>query len=419
MGALETLLERNRTEARPFEPAGTPRLCLITCDDPELTAQLEGVLGLRPGEATVIRLPAGGGGLGPELLPRVVAKAALVDECTEVLLLTHGSCSLHDFDTNDLIGNLGRFGIPRSAVPYDLRELVGASRNPRELMRDAADQLRRCAFLPAALLIHIAHLDEKTGAITVVEHGAEHQVTRTVEITGQVSGYEPGPLQPLAWATGAEIVSEAPTNTGVGDAPVISVELPQPTMTPAMTVSIPQMSEVSLAPMSVGSDAYPVIPPPIPLITLANEDTPRPASAAAVSVSGWQSPTFRPNPGLLTAAEKKKLKAKKGGPPPPPPAGSRSPSVALSPELISALDKVRTFIQGAIESRARRETRDQLSAASSNGASQVELIRIAIKPVLDTGQKRTRVIDELILVKDKVGQLPPSQAADVLRSLFP
>src|SRR5438874_5810711 len=103
MPAIEDLLSSNQREATAFAKVAMPRLCIVACDDAALTVQLDATLGIVPGGASVIRLPAGAGALSEEVLQRAVAKAVYVEGCDEVLLLTHSSCTLYSLQANDLI----------------------------------------------------------------------------------------------------------------------------------------------------------------------------------------------------------------------------------------------------------------------------------------------------------------------------
>src|SRR5512140_2744655 len=203
MSAIEIILERNRSAARPAGPESWPKLCIVTCDDASLTGRLEPLLGLSPGDAVVIRLPAGGGALPLDALQRAVAKAVFIGGCDEVLCVSHSGCTLYQLSTDKIVDALARQGVPRSAVPFDLRDLVGAGRDPRDAIRDAVEALRRCEYLPESLLVHLGHLDEATGRLELVENGEQHKAARAK--TGgatQVAGYQAGPTD-LSKATSA------------------------------------------------------------------------------------------------------------------------------------------------------------------------------------------------------------------------
>src|SRR5512140_775647 len=242
MSAIEIILERNRSAARPAGPERWPKLCIVTCDDASLTGRLDPLLGPSPGDAVVIRLPAGGGALPLDALQRAVAKAVFIGGCDEVLCVSHSGCTLYQLSTDKIVDALARQGVPRSAVPFDLRDLVGAGRDPRDAIRGAVDALRRCEYLPESLLVHLGHLDEATGGLELVENGEQHKVARTRAAASgvQVAGYQAGPADLSKSAT-----APAPLPAIENMAP--SVQLPTPSiasLAPSIQLSAPGVPEI-------------------------------------------------------------------------------------------------------------------------------------------------------------------------------
>jgi len=105
----------------------------------------------------------------------------------------------------------------------------------------------------------------------------------------------------------------------------------------------------------------------------------------------------------------------------PPVKGTRArPSgLQLGPELAQAVQKVRTFMAAEIGKNERRDVLAALDQAARRGAGSEELVKIALKPVLQSGSNRYKVIDELILVKEDATRMAPSDAAAVLREMIP
>lgn len=353
---------------------GPGHLCVVTCDDPSLTARLGPALGSGPGEATVVRLPAGGGALSVELLQRCVAKAVLVDGCDEVLVLTHSTCSLGAVSASALVEAMSKHRIPRSAVPGDLRELVGAGRSPMDAALDAAAALRACAFLPAQMPVHLGRLDDATGQLTIVERGEEHRQARSLEMVANVAGYQPGPM------------------------PAHEPGAPMPELAAAMSASL------DLPPLDLKvPDAMQAAPGPAPMVITA----PVPAGMAIpdailVEPVPAQRPPPRAQPGRSTKPQRPPAKAQ----------------LAQGQALTDAVGKLREFIRGEVIPVERRELREELAQAVASGAGTEELVKITLAPFLKAGQNRYRVIDEMILVKEKAMAMGPDQAAALLRSII-
>jgi carbonic anhydrase len=454
MSAIELILERNRSAARPAGPESWPKLCIVTCDDASLTARIEPLLGLSPGDAVVIRLPAGGGALSLDALQRAVAKAVYVGGCDEVLLVSHSGCTLYQLSTDKIVEALAREGVPRSAVPFDLRDLVGAGRDPRDAIRDAVNALRRCEYLPETLLVHLGHLDEATGRLELVEHGEQHKVPRSRSAGGaQVAGYQAGPTD-----LSKSVATAAPLPVIANMAP--SVQLPTPSvasLTPSIQLSAPGVPEIrpfEMTPIDVTMPELTTGPlaldsVPAPQVTLTAEaflgeaaiTSPRPDVSAsrptltAETFLGEAAATSpRPDVSVKLFADP----AKAASPAPPRPlmtaeqaakrvkeirtSQKRRPSgqkTALKPELANAIAKVRVFFGNEIGGNERKQVIAEMQEALQNGATSEELVKIALRPVLQSGPNRYKVIDELILLKDEMVRMPPSQAASLIRQLVP
>ena len=364
MAAIDSILARNAKEATPFAARVTPKLCVVACDDAALTLQLESALGLKLGELPMIRLPAASGALSEEVLQRAVAKAVYVEGCEEVLLLTHSSCTLYGLRAEQLIEAIARAGVPRSAIPFDLRDMVGAGRDPRQAVLDSAQSLRRCAFLPPRLLVHVGHLDEATGTLQLVEHGATAQVDRGPIGAENLSGYQSGPAVPVE--SGIPPVSIAVPEVAFLDLPAVQIA---PSEFVTQTADLP--------PAALAPAAIPVAPIPVRQVQ---------KPAAAVSVRQFQQP---------------------------PPLAPAPPN----PNLQKAVEAVRSFMMNDLPKKERQWVKAALSHASEEGQTSDALVKIALQPVLKAGNKRYKVIDEMILVKDELSKMPSSRAFAILRSM--
>ena len=78
---------------------------------------------------------------------------------------------------------------------------------------------------------------------------------------------------------------------------------------------------------------------------------------------------------------------------------------------------MRAFYFNELGNPVRQQVSRQLSEAQRAGAGSAELIRTAFKPVLESGPRRYKVIDELLAIKEVTSSLPPERCYAVLREL--
>lgn len=395
MGALERLLEANRRGPRPEGQGGTVRLCVVTCDDPSLTGRLEPALGIAPGEAVVIRLPGGGTGVPLETLEKAVAKAVYLHDCDEVVLLSHRGCRLTAVTADQVLEALGRWQVPRSAVPFDIRDLVGAGREPQAALRGLADALRRCAFLPEALLIHLCALDEADWSLAVLEHGQGAKVARASAI--ETPGFSPGPVALVEPSLPSTLVPQV----AIPDATPIEVALPQQTI--ALEAAAPVQVEESAPAPSRAQQRRRTAPPPLrPGPAAAENDAASPGRAEATESAQARRAARRAD-----VVQSQQALA----------AGRRNEVRALDPRLADAVEKLRLFVSSELQRNERRELAAKLNAAHAEGASGEELAKLLLKPILGLGSARYKVFDEMLALKEAMQQMPGPQAHGLTREI--
>ena len=82
----------------------------------------------------------------------------------------------------------------------------------------------------------------------------------------------------------------------------------------------------------------------------------------------------------------------------------------MSPELAAAIDKLRAFMQAQVPRLARVELSQSLVGLADSGANSAELVKVLLQPVLEMGNERYRVLDEMILLKEQLSNQPPKDA---------
>ncbi len=141
-------------------------LAVVTCMDCRLTDWFMRAMGLRRGDAAVIR-NAGAWPAGRDDVIRSLAVAVYLQGVREVIVLGHTDCGMCSFSAAEFADALSRAGVGRSAIESpDLRGWVGAAAPDVEVhVRRSVQDLRAAAVLPPGLLVHGLCLDTNTGEI--------------------------------------------------------------------------------------------------------------------------------------------------------------------------------------------------------------------------------------------------------------
>jgi len=183
--------------------------------------------------------------------------------------------------------------------------------------------------------------------------------------------------------------------------PHISIPLPSTAQLPALTVALPTLDT---PPLSAG---------PLP------EMTPIQVAMPQVTVSLEPTARAQPPPPPRPGAKQARPAGKQKAPPSPTPASTPAAAEqALSTELVAALEKVRAFMSAQVERGERRRAYVAVVEAARAHRPPEELVKLAMQPVLATGDARYRVLDELLVLKDELARLPSSRVVDLLRPLF-
>lgn len=141
-------------------------LAVITCMDCRLTDWFMRAMGLRRGDAAVIR-NAGAWPAGRDDVIRSLAVAVYLQGVREVIVLGHTDCGMCSFSASEFTDALSRAGVGRAAIESpDLRAWVGAAAPDVDVhVRRSVQDLRAAEVLPEGLLIHGLCLDTNTGEI--------------------------------------------------------------------------------------------------------------------------------------------------------------------------------------------------------------------------------------------------------------
>lgn len=410
MSVLDEILTHNARQKGLGMTAGDAlavrKLCVVTCTDPRLTGRLEKALGVGAGDAVIVRIPGASG--GADLL-RAVATAVLLNGCEEILVLSPSETTV---SSDEVLSAMSRRGVPRTALPGDLESFLGRRSNPRQAAVDTASLLRSQPFIPEGVKVHAALIDLRTGLIEALERDeGESQRSDKPSLAalrglpeGLGVGLEENPLSSGFGPVAFELPHIPPV-----DVPMTPLELSRTTLrssgielkqTIRFGLEIESLKPTELEAPSL--DSLPVFTPtPLeaPPVVVQTEflRPPDPVSAEARPKAQSERPA-RPRPGPRPGPRKSR------------PDPSRSPerpraSAPLPAGLASKVEKVRGFYLAEVAGTKRLEVRKALTSRYESGATNAELAKIAIAPILELGQKRYKVIDELIAVKDAANDL--------------
>jgi carbonic anhydrase len=178
MGLLHTILEHNAhwvaERSRPLSKAPQKRVVLFTCMDTRLIDFLEPALGLKRGDAQMIKnagntLVDPGGGVVRSL---VVAIHGL--GCEEVFVIGHTDCGMAQIDEAALRESMLGRGVPDSAIDAlhpSLGEWLGGFHNPLGNVTRVVGLLRDNPLIPRNVPIHGMMFDSASGLLKLLVEG--------------------------------------------------------------------------------------------------------------------------------------------------------------------------------------------------------------------------------------------------------
>ena len=159
---------------RPVTKQPAKRIALFTCMDTRLVEFLEPAMGIRRGDAKVIK-NAGNtliDPLGGVVRSLVVAIFAL--GCEEVFVIGHEDCGMAQIDEAELRRRMLGRGVPTGAIDAlqpSLREWLGAFRDPRGNVRAVVELLRHNPLLPRDVPVHGLIFDPVSGRLDLLADG--------------------------------------------------------------------------------------------------------------------------------------------------------------------------------------------------------------------------------------------------------
>ncbi len=178
MAILHEVLQHNAAwvaeRNRPLSKEPHKRVIIFTCMDTRLVDFLEPALGLKRGDAQMIKnagntLVDAGGGVVRSL---VVAIHGLA--CEEVFVIGHRDCGMAQIDKDALRRAMVDSGVPEEAINAlrpSLGEWLGGFHDPLGNVERVVTMLRQNPLIPKAVPIHGLMFDPASGALQVLVDG--------------------------------------------------------------------------------------------------------------------------------------------------------------------------------------------------------------------------------------------------------
>lgn len=159
---------------RPLSKSPAKKIALFTCMDTRLVEFLEPALGIRRGEAKVIK-NAGNTVIdlgGSVIRSLVVAVYAL--GCEEIYVVGHRDCGMSQIVDEEFEQKMLDRGVPAEAIAAlhpDLREWLGAFHDPYGNVRRVVQVIRQSPLIPSDVPIHGLMFDPESGRLELLIDG--------------------------------------------------------------------------------------------------------------------------------------------------------------------------------------------------------------------------------------------------------
>lgn len=150
------------------------RLAIFTCMDTRLVDFLEPAMGIKRGEAKVIK-NAGNTITGPfEATIRSMLVAIFELGVNEIMVIGHLDCGIAHSTSEELINKMRQRGIPEAAinmVESELETWLDQFHHPVDNIKKVVGKIRKNPLIPGDVPVHGLIFNPRTGAIETVVNG--------------------------------------------------------------------------------------------------------------------------------------------------------------------------------------------------------------------------------------------------------
>ena len=170
MSILENILEDNKKFVENFEAVelshhAQKKLAILTCMDCRLIDFFEPALGLKRGDAKIIR-NAGNTIVGEDAI-RSIAAAIYNLGAEEVMVVGHSDCGMAGSDVNALKEKMIERGVSEEDIAnYDLASWIGGFESEEQNVLDTVEKIKNHPLIPD-VPVHGLILDVVTGELKI------------------------------------------------------------------------------------------------------------------------------------------------------------------------------------------------------------------------------------------------------------
>ncbi|MCZ8521213.1 MULTISPECIES: beta-class carbonic anhydrase [Paenibacillus] len=188
MSTIRTMLEHNRVfvEEKRYTPYQTTKfpdkkLVILTCMDTRLLELLPQALGLRNGDAKIIK-NAGAVVSHPfGSIMRSILLAIYELKAEEVCVIGHHECGMANLESANVLESAKRYGIPEEHINtltqagIDLKGWLTGFRHIEESVANSVSMIRSHPLFPDSVPVHGLVIHPSTGRLDVVVEGGAVQ----------------------------------------------------------------------------------------------------------------------------------------------------------------------------------------------------------------------------------------------------
>lgn len=179
---IDGILAHNRTfvEQREFERYATDKypdkkLAIVSCMDTRLTELLTASLGLKNGDAKIIKVA------GAEVAHPFgsVMRSLLIAVCElgveDIMIVAHTNCGAQHMSGKDMVANMKRLGVSDARIELarhcgiDFDKWLAGFGDTEEAVRKSVDMVRNHPVMPSHVRVAGFIVDSVTGELTPVE----------------------------------------------------------------------------------------------------------------------------------------------------------------------------------------------------------------------------------------------------------
>ncbi|MBI1849767.1 MAG: carbonic anhydrase [Planctomycetes bacterium] len=159
-------LAENRPEPQPHEPR--KHWAVVSCMDFRLSDFLERAIGVRRGDAIMIRNAGNTRTPTDSSVIRSLLAGVLLFDIREVLVIGHTRCGMR-MDVANALDRMKTLGIPREALGvHDVREWLGIIPDESENVRQVVQAIAASPFIPKTIAIYGFVIDVETGGLAYI-----------------------------------------------------------------------------------------------------------------------------------------------------------------------------------------------------------------------------------------------------------